>query len=167
MKDALGEKRLARLDVQGFDTADQRHLAAVAPWLRFAFMLCALLAIAGTALVSEVILFTLAAIAFVGALSPIHPFDMVYNVVVRQVTRTPPLPPRGPPSRFACGVGSLWLIVTIGAFRVELPVLGYALGFTLASVAALVATTDVCVPSMIFRAVLGPPFPRDADTDDP
>ena len=166
MKNTLAAKRLGRLDVQGFDTVDELLLARVAPWLRLAFGLCATLAIVGTSLAAPSLLLTLAAIAFVGALSPVHPFDLVYNHGIRHFTATPPLPKRGPPSRFACGVGSLWLIVTVGAFQSSLPVLGYVLGFSFASVALLVASTDICIPSLIFRAMLGRPVPRTGGPDE-
>ena len=161
----LGAKRLHRLDVQGFDTVDEDLLAQVAPWLRLAFGLCATLAIAGTALASTPLLLTLAGIAFLAALSPVHPFDLIYNHGIRHATGTPPLPKRGPPSRFACGIGALWLIVTVGAFQSSLTTVAYVLGFTLAGVAILVSTMDICIPSMIFRTILGSPLPRKADAD--
>ncbi len=160
MSKELGAKRLRRLDVQGFDAVDADLLAQVAPWLRLAFGLCATLAIVGTALASQPLLLTLAGIAFVAALAPVHPFDLIYNLGIRHATGTPPLPKRGPSSRFACGVGALWLIVTVGAFQSSWMILGYVLGFALSLVAILVATTDICVPSMIFRAVLGGPRRR-------
>ena len=161
----LGAKRLCRLDVQGFDTVDEDLLAQVAPWLRLAFGLCATLAIVGTARASPPLLLTLAGIAFLAALSPVHPFDLIYNHGIRHATGTPPLPKRGPPSRFACGIGALWLIVTVGAFESSLTTVGYVLGFTLASVAILVSTMDICIPSMIFRAIFGAPLPRTASED--
>ena len=162
----LGAKRLGRLDVQGFDTIDEELLAEVAPWLRLAFGLCAALAIVGTALASTTLLLTLAAIAFLAGILPVHPFDLIYNHGIRHLTGTRPLPKRGPPSRFACGVGALWLIVTVGAFDSPYPIAGYVLGFTLASVAILVSTTDICLPSMIFRSIFGSPVPRPAPTDE-
>ena len=161
----LGAKRLGRLDVQGFDTIDEELLAEVGPWLRLAFGLCATLAIVGTALASTPLLLTLAAIAFLGGVLPVHPFDLIYNHGIRHLTGTRPLPTRGPPSRFACGVGALWLIVTVGAFDSSYPTVGYALGFTLASVAILVSTIDICIPSMIFRAIFGSPVPRTVSVD--
>ena len=161
----LGAKRLCRLDVQGFDTVDEEVLARVAPWLRLAFGLCATLAIVGTALASSPILLILAGIAFVAALSPVHPFDLIYNFGIRYSTGTPPLPKRGPPNRFACGVGALWLIITVGAFDASWTTVGYVLGFTLAGVAILVSTMDICIPSMIFRAIFGAPLPRPASDD--
>ena len=162
---ALPTKRLRRLDVQGFDTVDEDLLAQVAPWLRLAFGLCGTLAIAGTALASTPLLLTLAGIAFLAALFQVHPFDLIYNHGIRHATGTPPLPKRGPPSRFACGIGALWLIVTVGAFESSLTTVGYVLGFTLAGVAILVSTMDICIPSMIFRAILGNPVPRKADAE--
>ena len=161
----LGPKRLCRLDVQGFDTVDEDLLAQVAPWLRLAFGLCATLAIVGTALASTTLLLTLAGIAFLAAVFPVHPFDLIYNHGIRYATGTPPLPRRGPPNRFACGIGALWLIVTVGAFESPLTSVAYVLGFTLAGVAILVSTMDICIPSMIFRAIFGPPLPRPAGLD--
>ena len=160
MSSPLGAKRLARLDVQGFDTIDEELLAEIAPWLRLAFGLCATLAIVGTALASTPLLLSLAAIAFLAMVLPVHPFDLIYNHGIRHATGTPPLPRRGPPSRFACGVGYLWLIVTVWAFESSWTTLAYVLGFTLASVAILVSTTDICLPSMIFRAIFGRPVAR-------
>ncbi len=165
MPSTLGAKRLGRLDVQGFDTIDEELLAEVGPWLRLAFGLCATLAIVGTALASTPLLLTLAAIAFLAGVLPVHPFDLIYNHGIRHLRGTRPLPKRGPPSRFACGVGALWLIVTVGAFDSAYPTVGYVLGFTLASAAILVSTIDVCLPSMIFRAIFGNPVPRTVSVD--
>ncbi len=165
MRSALGARRLSRLDVQGFDTVDEELLAEVGPWLRLAFGLCATLAIAGTALASQPLLLALAGIAFLAAVFPVHPFDLIYNHGIRHATGTRPLPKRGPPARFACGVGALWLIVTVGAFQSSFTTVGYVLGFTLASVAILVSTMDICIPSMIFRAIFGAPLPRTANED--
>ena len=164
MPSILGTKRLGRLDVQGFDSIDEEHLAEVGSWLRLAFALCATLAIVATALASTPLLLTLAAIAFLAAILPVHPFDLIYNYGIRHLTGTRRLPKRGPPSRFACGVGALWLIVTVGVFDSPYPVVGYVLGFTLAAAAVLVSTMDICILSMIFRAIFGSPVPRPADT---
>ena len=165
MPRTLGQRRLRCLDVQGFDRVDEDLLAQVGPWLRMAFGLCGTLAIVGTAIASTPILLTLAGIAFVAALSPVHPFDLIYNYGIRYATGTPRLPRRGPPSRFACGIGALWLIVTVGAFDASLTTVGYVLGFTLASVALLVSTLDLCIPSMIFRVIFGAPLPRTVSED--
>lgn len=156
----LSPRTRHRLDVQGFDSVDEAELAEVAPWLRLAFASCALLAGVGTALASPVVLLVLVPIAASAAVFPRHPFDLVYNHLVRRFTGTRALPRRGPPARFACGVGTAWLLVTAWAFLAGHHVVGYALGAALTGVAVLVSTTDICIPSMLYRLVFGAPKRR-------
>jgi hypothetical protein len=92
------------LDIQGFDAVDAQELAPVAPWLRLAFALCALLGAVGTILASPIILLGLSLIATLAAASPVHPFDFIYNWGIRHLTGTGPLPRRGVPTRFGCGI---------------------------------------------------------------
>ena len=63
MRCELSAATRRRLDIQGFERVDEAALAPVAPWLRLAFALCALLAVAGTALASPGILMVLMVIA--------------------------------------------------------------------------------------------------------
>lgn len=158
MRSELTAATRRRLDIQGFDQVEEVALAPVAPWLRLAFSLCAILALAGTALASPLILLALAVIAALGAASPVHPFDLIYNYGVRRLTGTAPLPRRGAPSRFACGMGAVWLVVTAWAFSSGHPTLGYVLGGLLVGVAGLVSTTDICIPSLLYRTAFG--FPQ-------
>lgn len=160
MRTTLSSRTRHLLDIQGFDSVGVLELARVAPWLRLAFGLCAVLAGVGTALASPSILLVLAAIAAVAAASPVHPFDLIYNYGIRRLTGTGPLPRRGAPNRFACGMGAVLLLVTAWAFWAGYLFGGYALGALLTFVAALVSTTDVCIPSMIYRAIFG--WPRAA-----
>ena len=152
MRQALTPRTSRLLDIQGFDTVDVQELARVAPWLRLAFGLCALLGGLGTALASPTILLVLALLAVLAAASPVHPFDLIYNYGIRRMTGTGPLPRRGVPSRFGCGVGALFLLVTAWAFSAGHVVAGYALGGMLTFVALLVSTTDICIPSLIYRS---------------
>jgi len=160
MASTLTPSQQRRLDIQGFDTVDERELAPVAPWLRLAFGLCATLAAIGTIAASPTILLALTAIAALGAVFPVHPFDLIYNLGIRNLTGTGPLPRRGPPSRFACGMGAVWLAATAWAFSAGHAALGYVLGGVLAGMAVLVSTTDICIPSMTYRLLFGPPRPR-------
>jgi hypothetical protein len=155
MRQSLSARTRRRLDIQGFDTIPDRELAPVATWLRLAFGLCALLAGVGTAMASPTMLLGLAAIAALAAVSPVHPFDLIYNYGIRLVTGTGPLPKRGLPSRFGCGMGAVMLLPTAWAFSAGQSVLGYAAGGVLTLVALLVATTDVCLPSMMYRSIFG------------
>ncbi len=154
-----------RLDIQGFERVDDAALAPVAPWLRLAFGLCAVIAGVGTAMASPLILLLLVPIAALAALFPVHPFDLIYSYGIRFMTGTSPLPRRGAPSRFACGLGAVWLIATAWVFHTGHPILGYVLGGLLTGVAALVSTTDVCIPSLVYRSIFG--FPRRRDAAEP
>jgi hypothetical protein len=147
------------LDIQGFDGVGVQELARVAPWLRLAFGLCAVLGGLGTALASPTILLLLAPIAALAAASHVHPFDLIYNHGIRHLTGTGPLPRRGVPTRVGCGMGAVFVLVTAWAFWSGHRVVGYALGGALTFVVLLAATTDICIPSMIYRSIFG--WPRD------
>ena len=165
MRQTLTPRTYRLLDIQGFDTVDAQELAPVAPWLRLAFGLCALLGGLGTVLASPTILLALTLIAALAAASPMHPFDLIYNYGIRHLTGTGPLPRRGAPSRFGCGMGAVFLLVTAWAFSAGHVVAGYALGGMLTFVALLVSTTDICIPSMIYRSISGWPPARDAQQE--
>ena len=149
-----------RLDIQGFTEVDEYLLKQTASWLRFAFALCTILAGLGTALASYTVLYLLLPIAALGTIFPIHPFDLIYNNTIRHLTGTPPLPKRGAPNRFACGLGSIWLIVTAMMFQSGNNTIGYILGTSLTLVGLLVSTIDFCIPSLIYRSIFGFPPKR-------
>ncbi|MBZ0271903.1 DUF4395 domain-containing protein [bacterium] len=145
-----------RLEIQGYGDLDDSTLAELGPWIRWSPAFCTVFMIAGTALASPAILWTLAATAFVGAILPSHPFDWLYNFGFRHLTGTRPLPPHGAPRRFACAIATVWLIATGAAFSAGAMTAGYALGTVLASVAALVSVTHICIPSHVYRALFTP-----------
>jgi len=160
MKPIFTARTCRLLDIQGFDSVDVQDLAPVAPWLRLAFGLCAVLGGLGTALASPAILLVLAPIAALAAVSPVHPFDLIYNHGIRRLTGTGPLPRRGVPTRVGCGMGAVFVLVTAWAFWAGHLLFGYALGGVLTLVVLLAATTDVCIPSMIYRSIFGWPRGR-------
>ena len=152
---ALSATTRRLLDIQGFDRVDDRTLAQIQVWLRVAPALCGIVAAVGTALSSPPILWSLAAVAALGAVLPSHPFDLIYSIGVRWLTGGPTLPANGPPRRFACALAAAWLLVTGALFAAGIDVAAYLLGGALAATAALVATTHLCIPSIMFRAACG------------
>ena len=162
MRQTLTPRTRRLLEIQGFDAVDVVELAPVAPWLRLAFGLCGLLGGVGTLLASPTILLVLALIAALAAASPVHPFDLIYNHGIRHFTGTGPLPKRGAPTRFGCGMGAVLVLVTAWAFSAGHQVAGYALGGALTFVVLLVSTTDICIPSLIYRSIFGWPRAREA-----
>ncbi len=149
-----------RLDIQGFTDVEENLLKQTASWLRFSFVLCTILAALGTVLASPTFLYVLTPFAALAAIFPTHPFDLIYNYGIRHLTKTPALPKRGAPSRFACGLGSVWLIVTAITFQAGNPTIGYILGGSLTFVALLVSTINFCIPSIIYRSIFGFPPKR-------
>ncbi len=140
-----------RLEAQGFLGLDDPTLKELAPWLRWSPALCTTVMIIGVLFRSPTVLWTLAGIAFLGALLPFHPFDLIYNYGVRHLTGTRKFPHHGPQRRFACGIAAAWLIPTGWAFYQGADTLGYLLSATLIAVAALVSLTHFCIPSFIFN----------------
>lgn len=165
MNRTLSPKTCRRLDIQGFDNISKESLAQTAPWLRLAFGLCAVLAGLGTAIASPTILIVLIPFAFLGAVFPVHPFDLIYNYGIRFITGTSALPRRGAPSRFACGLAVVFLTGAIWAFQAGHILLGYFIGGSMTAVALLVSTTDICIPSLFYRSVFGFPKPRSGDDE--
>jgi hypothetical protein len=140
------------------DAAIRRH----GRWLRLAFALCTILAAVGVVTAQPAILWILLPIAMLGVIFPIHPFDLIYNFGIRHLTGTGPLPRRGAPSRFACGLGSAMVLATALAFETGHMMAGYFIGGVMIGVATLVSTTDICIPSLIYRSIFG--FPPKADS---
>lgn len=157
-----------RIEAQGYRGLDDAALVEVGPWLRWSPALCALVIALGTILASPPLLWAVAAIALLGAAMPVHPFDVLYNHAVRHLTGTPPLPHHGPQRRFACGVAAAWLTGAGLAFHEGAAMLGYVLGGALVVVAAVIAVTHFCLPSLVYnrlfpaRPAAGAPVTRGA-----
>lgn len=144
-----------RLEAQGFCEIDDDTLRELGPWMRWSPMLCSVVMATGTLLASPVILAGLVPFAVVGAIHDRHPFDYFYNGLVRRLTGTRPLPPHGAQRRFACAMGSAWLLATAWAFHSGAMLAGYVLGGCLTAVALLVSVTHICIPSAVYNVVFG------------
>ncbi|ACG75182.1 conserved hypothetical protein [Anaeromyxobacter sp. K] len=142
-----------RLEAQGFHGLDDVALTEIGPWMRWSPALCTAVMATGTILASPAVLWTLAVIAAFGAALPFHPFDLLYNHLVRRLTRTRALPHHAIQRRFACGLAAVWLTATGLAFHAGSMVLGYALGATLTAVAGILSVTHFCIPSLVFNAM--------------
>ncbi len=144
-----------RLETQGLADLADGDIAAWGRWVQFPYALCAAIVASGTLLASAAILWALIALAAAAAASRVHPFDPLYNGWLRRYTRTPRLPLRAAPTRFACGVGAAWLLAAGLAFALGAPVVGYAMGATMVAIQVLVATTHICVMSLVYRLLFG------------
>jgi hypothetical protein len=137
------------LQIQGFNLDDDA-LAEIGPWMRWPYVFCASILTVGVVLASPWIIWSLAAIAISTVFLPSHPFNYAYNYGVRHLTGTCRLPPGTVQGKFSCGVGGVWLIATGAAFFTGATTVGYVLGGVMAAMATLVATTHICIPSMVY-----------------
>jgi len=148
---------LQRLETQGFVHVDPAELDQLQPWLRFTYALCAISTGTATALASPAVMYVVAVIAFLGGIFPVHPFDVLYNVLVRPFTRTKSLPRNGTPKRAACLMGGVWLAATGWLFSEGYLTTGYVLGGAFTLIAVIAAATHFCIPSTMYCAIFGRP----------
>jgi hypothetical protein len=100
-----------RVEVQGFSGLNADDFRTVVPWMRFPAAMNFGLNAIGTVMGSPAVLLGLAALMLVGAILPVHPWDVVYNVFVRRLTATRPLPTSGWRRRLTFALGFVWLCV--------------------------------------------------------
>jgi hypothetical protein len=144
------------LALQGYCGLTDRAAAELDPWLRVAPAFCAGWTLVATLGGASNALWLLAAIAACGAVLPVHPFDLPYNLVIRHWTGTAPIPTSALPRRFACAVAAVWLAATATALAAGAVTLGVALGVVLTLTALVPVTTGFCVPSWVLTQILRP-----------
>ncbi len=150
-----------RLAMQGFIGLDDAALAEIGPWLRLTPAICLALTAVATLLALPIVLWALMPFGVTCAIRGIHPFDLPYNLGLRQLLGTRRLPRYAAPRRFACLLATLWLGITGSAFFAGVPLLGYALGAALVLATGVAATTDFCAGCFIHRRLIGAPVARE------
>lgn len=150
-KTELSIKRLFRLREQGYLNQTNQELNELAFGHRFAFQVCTLILFIGVITANIYVLSFIATIAALAIILPYHPFDYIYNGLLRRKLNKPKLPTRSIQLKFACGVAASCLISVIFLFHGGMLVGGYALGGILCITAFLVSSTDLCIPSKIYN----------------
>lgn len=149
----LSQIRINRIREQGYICQTDAEIKELAFGNRFAYRLCVTLLIFGVSFANIPLLTFMMLIAFFGIVLPNHPFDYIYNLVLRKKMNKPELPPRSNQLKFACTVATLWIGATIYLFFTGLTIWGYITGASLIGVAALVSSIDFCIPSKIYNAL--------------
>jgi hypothetical protein len=142
-----------RLRIQGYKNYTNSDLGKLAFGNRFAFLICSTILAIGVITANIPILSAVMVIAFFGIVLPYHPFDYIYNHIIRKSKDLPKLPPRSTQLKFACILATVWLAATIYLFYSGLFVAGYIAGGLLFFVAFLVSITDICIPSIIYNYI--------------
>ena len=146
-----------RLEVQGFLHLTDDELKEIGPWIRFTPILNLTLTVIATALSSVPLLIGTAILMLAGAIMPVHPFDALYNGIVRRITHTHHLPKSGVRRKIVFGIGAAWLLLTMGAFLLGMQILGYVIGGLMAAFILPLATIHLCILSEGMARVFGPP----------
>ena len=146
-------QRISRLRTQGYVAPSDQQLAEFAFGHRFAFKLCFALLAMAVASANIPFLAIIMCFEFLGIVSPRHPFDHIYNGIIRKWTAGVELPSRAPQLRFACKLALICTGITVLLFLNEQMIAGYLLGSSLVLVAGLVGFLDLCIPSIIYKAL--------------
>lgn len=144
------------LDLQGFDSLDDRSKSTYQLPLRFTPTVGTSLILIGLALQSPALLAAVALIALSGALFPTGmAIDVIYNTFVRQLFGAPKLPPTPTPRRFSYLLSTTLLSGSATAFYLGFPALGYLLGGLVALGGTVLALSLWCLGSWIYRLLPG------------
>ncbi len=147
----ISPARIKRLKVQGYRNYSDANLSDLAFGNRFAYIICSSILLIGVITANIPILTAMMIIALFGVILPYHPFDYIYNHIIQGIINKPKLPPRSKQLKFACRIATIWIAATIYLFYAGFAIAGYISGGLLFSVAFLVSTTDICIPSIIFN----------------
>lgn len=146
----------ANIKAQGFCDLDDAAYAQFNYPLRLAPAICMVWTAVGTSLASPWVLWALVPFALLGALLPGHPFDVLYNRVLRHLRGTPPLPRYPFRRRFACALATAMLVIAAAAFQTGHRLAGSIVGWALVAAALVNVTTGFCIPSFLVRMIAGP-----------
>jgi hypothetical protein len=139
------------IELQGFMNLSDQTLWDLDYWLRLSPFLCGVWVGVGVALGSPAILWALAPLALLGAILPNHPFDAVYNLGVRHLLATPPIPPYPAPRRFGSALATVWLLAMGWSFHAGLRSTGLALAIVMMAPQSVQVLTGFCLPAFVYR----------------
>jgi hypothetical protein len=134
------------LKTQGFCLSEaQSHELWLA--VRFSTGLCLALVVTALALESAPMVFALSAIGVIAGFTSRHPFDYLWNTVVRRLAGGPPLPPNPTRRRHAFKIATVWLASVGALLAAGETTLALILGGLLVGACATVTATNLCLPS--------------------
>ena len=146
----VGHWMRCNLSMQGYGALSDDERRELGMALRLSPALCLTGIALGVVLESPAVLLAMAGTAFIGGfVTAKHPFDLIWDHGLRRFRGGPRLPATPPPRRFACQLAAPWLVAMAAAYLVGADAVGLALGVPLLVVAAVNATTNWCLPSLI------------------
>ncbi len=146
----------ANIQAQGFCGLDDETYRQIDLPLRLAPAICMTWVAVGSAMGSPLVLGALLPFAFLGALLPGHPFDVIYNHGIRHLTGGPRLPRYTARRRFTCAMGTVMIATAAGLMLTGNPLAGSLVGWSLAAAAFVNVSTGFCIPGFLAKLTLGP-----------
>ncbi len=144
-----GEWMRSNLTTQGYCLSDpERRELSLA--LRFSTGLCLALVVIALALQSPVMVFALSGIGVIAGFSARHPFDHLWNRVVRHAVGGPVLPPNPPRRRHSFKVAIVWLAAVGALLSAGATTAALLLGGLLVAACGAVTVANLCLPSEMF-----------------
>jgi hypothetical protein len=138
----------SNLTTQGYRLSDaERRELSIA--LRFSTGLCLTLVVVALALESPVMVFVLSGVGAVAGLTARHPFDHLWNRVVRHAVGGPELPPNPVRRRHAFKIATVWLAAVGGLLSAGAITAALLLGGLLVAACAAVTAANLCIPSAV------------------
>jgi hypothetical protein len=138
----------SNLTTQGYCLSDaERRDLSIA--LRFSTGLCLTLVVVALAIESPVMIFALSGVGVIAGFSARHPFDHLWNRVVRHAVGGPVLPPNPSRRRHAFKVATVWLAIVGGLFSAGAITAALLLGGLLVAACAAVTAANLCIPSEV------------------
>jgi hypothetical protein len=136
----------SNLTTQGYclSGAERRELSL---GLRFSTGLCLTLVVVALALQSPVMVFALSGIGVIAGFSARHPFDHLWNRVVRHALGGPMLPPNPPRRRHAFKLATVWLGAVGALLSAGATTPALLLGGLLVAACGAVTVANLCIPS--------------------
>ena len=141
---------------QGYCTYPEAKLRSISNGLRFTPLVCMFLALYGLLVLHNPYWhFAIAALGIIPFWFPEHhPFDLLYNHVVRHVVKAEKLPANPLPRRIACVMGGLMNVGIGASFYFGNTTLAYVFGAVLIVLQLVVITTHICVASVMYEGLL-------------
>jgi hypothetical protein len=143
---SLGAWMRSNLTTQGYCLSDpERRELSLA--LRFSTGLCLTLVVVALALESPVMVFALSGVGVIAGFTARHPFDHLWNRVVRHAVGGPLLPPNPVRRRHAFKVAAVWLAAVGGLLSAAATTAALLLGGLLVAACTAVTAANLCIPS--------------------
>ena len=149
----LSNKRIVWIREQGYHTCSVQQIQELAFGNRFAYRLHLLLVVPAVILANIPLLIFINMVVLTNIFLPNHPFDYIYNYLIRRWMSGPKLPPRPPQFRFSSIVASTVLAFTTYFIAADMMTAAYIMGSQLIFGAGLVALSDFCFLARIYNSI--------------